>query len=94
MHMNCIKGQKSCPDRSAEAVALIRVRPDLNEWPFYRMEVWPDLFGHALLVRQWGRIGTEGHRRLDAHPDPAAAFDALGRLAAQKRSRGYQDRAA
>ena len=27
---------------------------------FYRMEVWPDLLGGALLMRQWGRIGTEG----------------------------------
>jgi hypothetical protein len=30
-----------------------------NEWRFYRLEIWPDLFGRALLVRQWGRIGTE-----------------------------------
>jgi predicted DNA-binding WGR domain protein len=44
------------------------------------MEVWPDLFGRALLVRQWGRIGTEGHRRLDPHPDPGAAINALARL--------------
>ncbi len=27
------------------------------------MEVWPNLFGRTLLVRQWGRIGSEGHRR-------------------------------
>ena len=26
----------------------------------------PDLFGRVLLVRQWGRIGTEGRRRLCA----------------------------
>ena len=26
-------------------------------------------FGGALLLRQWGRIGTEGRRRLDPHPD-------------------------
>jgi hypothetical protein len=48
----------------AEAASLIRVRPEQNEWRFYRMEVWPDLFGRALLLRQWGRIG---HRR----PSPA-----------------------
>jgi len=78
----------------AEAVSLIRVRPEHNEWRFYRMEIWPDLFGHALLVRQWGRIGTEGHQRLDPHPDPGAALNALAHLATQKRRRGYQDRAA
>lgn len=78
----------------AEAASLIRVRPDRNEWRFYRMEIWPDLFGRALLVRQWGRIGTEGRRRLDPHPDPGAAINALATLARQKRRRGYQDRAA
>ena len=77
----------------AEAAWLVRVRPDCNEWRFYRLEVWPDLFGRALLVRQWGRIGTEGHRRLDPHPDPGAALNALAQLAEQKRRRGYQDRA-
>ena len=55
----------------------MRIRPALNEWRYYRMEVWPDLFGRALLVRQWGRIGTEGHRRLDPYPDSGAGINAL-----------------
>jgi predicted DNA-binding WGR domain protein len=76
----------------AEAASLIRVPPERNEWRFYRMEVWPDLFGRALLLRQWGRIGTEGRHRLDPHPDPGAATNALVRLAGRKRRRGYQDR--
>jgi predicted DNA-binding WGR domain protein len=75
-----------------DAASLIRVRPDHNEWRFYRMEVWPDLFGRALLLRQWGRIGTEGRRRLDPHPDPSAAINALAHLARRKRRRGYRDR--
>jgi predicted DNA-binding WGR domain protein len=74
------------------AASLIRIGPEHNEWRFYRMEVWPDLFGHALLVRQWGRIGTEGWRRLDPHPDPGAAINALARLAGRKRRRGYRER--
>jgi predicted DNA-binding WGR domain protein len=77
-----------------EAVSLVRIRPALNEWRFYRMEVWPDLFGRALLVRHWGRIGTEGHRRLDPYPDPGAALNALAQLLRIKRRRGYQDRGA
>jgi hypothetical protein len=44
------------------------------------MEVWPDLFGRALLLRQWGRIGTEGRRWLDPHSDTGAAINALARL--------------
>ena len=78
----------------AEAASLVRVRPERNEWRFYRMEVWPDLFGRALLLRQWGRIGTEGRRRLDPYPDPGAAVNALAQLAITKRRRGYHDRVA
>ncbi|MGD0109189.1 MAG: WGR domain-containing protein [Rhodopila sp.] len=44
----------------AEAASLIRVRPERNEFRYYRMEIWPDLSGRALLLRQWGRIGTQG----------------------------------
>jgi predicted DNA-binding WGR domain protein len=77
----------------AEAASLIRVRPEANEGRFYRMEVWPDLFGRALLVRHWGRLGTQGRRRLDPHPDPGAAINALAALLHVKRRRGYQDRA-
>jgi hypothetical protein len=52
----------------AETASLVRIRPALREWRYYRMEVWPDLFGRALLVRQRGRISTEGRRRLDPYP--------------------------
>jgi predicted DNA-binding WGR domain protein len=76
----------------AETASLVRICPDLNEWRYYRMEVWPDLFGRALLIRQWGRIGTEGHRRLDPYPDPGAAINALAVLLRAKRRRDYQDR--
>jgi predicted DNA-binding WGR domain protein len=77
----------------AETASLVRIRPALHEWRYYRMEIWPDLFGRALLVRQWGRVGTEGRRRLDPHPDPGAAINALAALLRAKRRRGYQDRA-
>jgi predicted DNA-binding WGR domain protein len=78
----------------AEEASLVRVRPELNEFRYYRLEVWPDLFGRALLARHWGRLGTQGRIRLDPHPDPGAAINALAQLARQKRRRGYQDRAA
>lgn len=75
-----------------DQAVLTRIRPEKNEWRFYRMEVWPDLFGRALLLRHWGRIGIEGRRRLDPHPDAGAAINALARLARHKRRRGYWDR--
>jgi predicted DNA-binding WGR domain protein len=61
-------------------------------WRFYRMEIWPDLLGGALLMRQWGRIGTEGRRRLDPYPDVGAALNALAAIERAKRKRGYVDR--
>jgi len=48
-----------------------------------------DLFGHVVLVRHWGRIG--GRERTDEHVSEAAAAEALAKLAAAKRRRGYQD---
>jgi predicted DNA-binding WGR domain protein len=72
--------------------ALVRIRPERNEWRFYRMEVWPSLFGGALLARQWGRIGTKGRIRLDLYPDAAAARQALAALARVKLRCGYRAR--
>ena len=75
-----------------EQASPARIRPELNEWRYYRMEIWPDLFGRALLMRQWGRIGTEGHRRLDPYPDPGAALNALASITRAKLRRGYRER--
>lgn len=74
------------------ASSLARVRPERNEYRFYRMEVWPDLFGRVLLMRHWGRIGTAGRRRLDPHPDAGAAANALAQLEQAKKRRGYTPR--
>jgi predicted DNA-binding WGR domain protein len=75
-----------------DSARLARVRPELNEWRFYTMEVWPDLFGGATLMRQWGRIGTEGRRQLDQYPDAGAAANALAAIVRKRRKRGYIDR--
>lgn len=61
------------PARSSERQHLMHGCAELHG---VSMEIWPDLFGRALLLRQWGRIGTEGRRRLDPHPDPGAALNA------------------
>ena len=76
------------PDRAS----LSRIRPELNEWRYYRLEVWPDLFGRALLVRHWGRIGAPGRVRLDPHPDQGAAVNALEGIVRVKCRRGYRPR--
>ena len=82
------------PQPLPDQASLTRIRPAQNEWRYYRMEIWPDLFGHTLLARHWGRIGTPGRVRLDPPPNPTAARHALATLAQAKRRRGYQDQAA
>jgi predicted DNA-binding WGR domain protein len=76
----------------AEAASLVRLRPGRGDGRFYRIEVWPDLFGRALLARCWGRVGSPGCFRLEPHPDPGAAINALARIRDAKRRRGYRDR--
>ena len=76
----------------AEAATLVRTLPERDEHRYYRLEVWPDLFGRALLVCSWSRSGTSGCHRLDHHPDPGAAINALAARARAKRRRGYRDR--
>ena len=77
-----------------DTAALARGRPEHNERRFHRLEIWPDLFGRALLLRHWGRIGAEGRCRLDPHSDSGAALIALAPILRAERHRGYWDRGA
>jgi predicted DNA-binding WGR domain protein len=43
------------------------------------------------LVRNWGRIGTNGQELVEIHADELEAGQALEAIAAAKRRRGYQD---
>jgi predicted DNA-binding WGR domain protein len=72
-------------------LVLRRVDPETNVHRFYALMIERDLFGHVVLVRRWGRIGTRGRERMDPYSDEAAAAEALAKLAAVKRRPGYQD---
>nr|WP_247654159.1 WGR domain-containing protein [Microvirga sp. HBU67558] len=50
-----------------------------------------DLFGTVRLVRNSGRIGTNGQELVEIHEDGISAGKALEALAALKRRRGYRD---
>jgi predicted DNA-binding WGR domain protein len=50
-----------------------------------------DLFGRIILMRHWGRIGTRGRERADEHASEVEAAEAMAKLAAAKRRRGYRD---
>ena len=70
---------------------LRRVEPERNVARFYALMIEHDLFGRVILVRHWRRIGSKGRERAEVHADEGEAAQAMGKLAAAKRQRGYQD---
>lgn len=77
------------PSPHGQALHLERRDASRNMARFYLLSVERSLFGDAVLVREWGRIGTRGQRRLDLYEHEEHAREALARLAASKRGRGY-----
>ena len=73
---------------------LTRIDPDRNMARYYRLEVQPDLFGGAVLVRNWGRIGAPGQERREWFSSWFDARAAQQRLQQIKARRGYQPRPA
>lgn len=57
---------------------------------FYSLALAQSLWGEHGVVRQWGRIGSQGQRRTDWHEGPEAAAAELERMAKGKRRRGYR----
>ena len=72
-------------------LVLRRIEAETNVHRFYALMIGRDLFGRVVLVRHWGRIGGQGRERLDEHASEAEAAEAMGKLAAAKRRRGYRD---
>lgn len=72
-----------------EAAELVKIVPAQRQARFYRLEIWPDLFGGFSLAREYGRIGQPGHMRLDPFPEIDTARKAFARIVSRKRRRGY-----
>jgi predicted DNA-binding WGR domain protein len=62
-----------------------------SSWRFYSLMIERDLFGTVRLVRNWGRIGTNGQELVEVFADELEAGEALEALAQLKRRRGYRD---
>ncbi|EIM26673.1 WGR domain-containing protein [Microvirga lotononidis] len=74
----------------SQSVILRRIDPARNMNRFYSLEVERDLLGNVVLVRRWGRIGSAGKVRLDAHAGEGEALAALQALNVAKAKKGYQ----
>jgi predicted DNA-binding WGR domain protein len=70
---------------------LHRIDPDQRVARFYLLMIERDLFGTVRLVRNWGRIGTNGQELVEVFASEDDAGQALAAIAAAKRRRGYQD---
>jgi predicted DNA-binding WGR domain protein len=73
----------------ASPVHLRRIDPSRNMRRFYVLVLQPTLFGGASVIRNWGRIGTNGQSMMETFDAPKAAAFAFDRLAGAKRRRGY-----
>jgi predicted DNA-binding WGR domain protein len=79
-------------DHKLQMLVLERRNPSCNMARFYVLAIEPTLFGEMALVREWGRIGSWGCRRLDLHSDQAVAAESLDAWLVRKARRGYRVR--
>jgi predicted DNA-binding WGR domain protein len=72
-----------------KSVDLVKRNPAKKMARFYRLAIWPDLFGVFALVREFGRIGQGGRVYVKSFDEEQAAIQAFERLLRQKTRRGY-----
>ncbi|MDX8499119.1 WGR domain-containing protein [Mesorhizobium sp. VK4C] len=74
----------------AGPVHLRRIDPSLNMRRFYALSIQPTLFGGASVIRNWGRIGTNGQSMMETFDSENDAATASMKLQRAKRRRGYR----
>jgi predicted DNA-binding WGR domain protein len=81
-------------DSSSLSIVLERIDPARNIARYYVLSIEPTLFAKHTLVRRWGRIGSEGRKRLQffGGEDASQAQVTLETWLARKRKRGYAPR--
>lgn len=72
-------------------VRIRRIDPEQNMRRFYSLVIQPTLFGGTSVIRNWGRIGTNGQSMVETFDQQDEAFKAMRRLETTKRRRGYKD---
>ena len=68
-----------------------RIDAAQNMRRFYTLAIQPTLFGGASVIRNWGRIGSNGQTMMETFDGQEDADRALSRLEHTKRKRGYRD---
>jgi predicted DNA-binding WGR domain protein len=75
---------------NVQLLVLERIDDAQNMARYYVLSVEPTLFAEFSLVREWGRIGTRGNRRIELHANAGSARLALDAWFARKTKRGYR----
>jgi predicted DNA-binding WGR domain protein len=75
-----------------QVLVLDRIDEERNMARYYVLAIEPSLFGDTALIREWGRIGYGGKRRVDLYQGEGRAAVALGVWLARKMRRGYKQR--
>ena len=78
------------PTSNIQLLVLERREPAVDMARFYVLSIEETLFGDTALVREWGRIGTAGRRRMDLFERRAQASEALELWLGRKVRRGYR----
>ncbi|MGO4740283.1 WGR domain-containing protein [Bosea sp. 2KB_26] len=78
------------PHYKLQMLVLERRDQARNMARFYVLAVEPTLFAEFALVREWGRWGNFGRRRLDLYGDLDEAAEALEEWLLRKMKRGYR----
>jgi predicted DNA-binding WGR domain protein len=79
-------------DPHVQLLVLERIDDAQNMARYYVLSVEPTLFEEFSLVREWGRLGARGRRRIELHANAGAARLALDVWFARKTKRGYKRR--
>ena len=69
---------------------LHRCDPSCNMARYYVLSIETSLFGDASLIREWGRIGRPGQKRIELYETQSKAVEALETWLMRKCRRGYE----
>ncbi|MDF2810056.1 MAG: polymerase [Microvirga sp.] len=69
-------------------LVLDRRDPSCNMARFYVLAIEPNLFGSTTLIREWGRIGRRGQRRVEFHDNWMKAAEELAMWLRRKCKKG------
>ena len=82
---------RALSDGEREPFYLRRVDGAATCGGFTNSVLQPTLFSEVMLVRNWGRVGTNGQVKFEMFEAAEAAEKAMNRIERSKRRRGYVD---